>query len=201
MKKIILLIVIMTVSLSYAQNNQNSSSNNEKFEYTDKGLEPKFLLVSVNKMKKEQLQAKAKKWIKEKFGKPEDHIQSSNLTEEEEEKGKKKSKKLRFKGFADNAICFGLNTNTNYKCKKVNYTILLKLYDGEYQFKPVKLDYRSSHNNRKIQIHLNKSDFHTSNGEVKTEYDKVSKQLENLLNKLNNSLFNYLTDKPQSDEW
>ena len=118
--------------------------------------------------------------------------------DDKEEKGKK-GKKLNLKGFAENAICF--NEGANYSCERADYTIELQFKDGEYKFKPKKLTYKPASSKKKKRINFDKSDFHSANGKINNDYEKVPAQIETLLNNLNKSLLNYLTDKPQEDEW
>ena len=196
MKKFILLTIILISNFSYSQKNNDSYSEKEKFSYNNKGLEPKDLIVSVNGMKSDAMLKKAKEWVKEKYGDSEEKIEE--IKNDDAEKGKK-SKKINLKGFSENTICF--NEGTNYNCERADYTIMLQFEDGEYKFKPKKLSYKPASSKKKINIHFNKSDLHTAEGKINNNFAKVPAQIETLLNNLNKSLLNYLTNKPQEDEW
>ena len=68
MRKFILLTIILISAFSYSQKGHDSHSEKEKFSYNDKGLEPRDLSVNIEGMNKDELFAKGKKWVKEKFG-------------------------------------------------------------------------------------------------------------------------------------
>ena len=196
MKNFILLTLILISAFSYSQKKHHDHSEKEKFSYTNNGLEPKDVSVSINGMKRAVLLSKAKEWVKEKYGDSEEKFEE--IENDNAEKGKK-VKKIRVKGFSENAICF--NKGADYHCEKANYTIELQFKDGEYKFKPKKLSYKPTSSNKKINIRFDRSDFHTAEGNTDSDYRKVPAQIEMLLNNLNKSLLNYLTDVPQEDEW
>lgn len=195
MKKYIFLIIVVLLScFSYSQEDRNTLSKQKKFSFNDKGLYPKNLTVSVKGVKAKDMLAKTKEWVEKKYGNTKDNIEEENSNDQD----KKKGKKMRFKGFSDNAICF--SEADNYRCEGLHYVIELHFKDGEYKFKPKKLTYKPSSSRRKVKINFEKSDFHQTNGSVKNDYKKVPEQIETLFNNLNRSLLNYLTDKPQEDE-
>ena len=51
------------------------------------------------------------------------------------------------------------------------------------------------------KIKLKESEFHTKEGNLEKDYEKVPSQIEGLFNGLNKSLFNFLTDREQETEW
>ena len=51
------------------------------------------------------------------------------------------------------------------------------------------------------EIKLKESEFHTKEGNLEKDYEKVPSQIEGLFNGLNKSLFNFLTDREQETEW
>lgn len=55
--------------------------------------------------------------------------------------------------------------------------------------------------NKKQNIEINTSNFHDVSGNPKGGYEKIEIQIMDLLNKMNRSLFNYITGKDQEDEW
>ncbi|WP_299553215.1 DUF4468 domain-containing protein [Seonamhaeicola sp.] len=193
MKHLSLLIVVLMFSFLQAQEEENPS-----FRYNPNGLSPREVTVEVTGMTKETMHSKAKEWLEEKFKDPDE---VTDKDDDEDDKGspedKKKTKKLRFKGATSNVICF--TEDDSYTCEDVNYTIQLKFFDGKYTFKPVKLSYKRP-GKKKTSIKFNQSSFHTS-GQLKKGYKKVASQIEDLFNKMNRSLNNYLTGKAQEDEW
>lgn len=102
MKKVILLIVVFITPLLYSQTNDDSYSKGkkdkkEKFTYNSDGLNSNNVYISVKNVKKSDLYLKALDWIEENYK------DSNKVIKQKEEK----NKKIRFKGSASNAICFG----------------------------------------------------------------------------------------------
>ena len=213
MKKIILFTIILISTFSHAQSDKGTKK--AKFVYGEKGLEPRHFTVDVKGMDRKELFSKAKDWFNEKYkDSKHNHDKTGKIVnntdvyeddddyeeDETDETGKaKKSEKFRFYGFTDNAICFG--KGTNYSCEGLEYIIELRFRDGDYRFRPLKLTYKTSLSKKQQKINLNKHKFHSKDGKIKEGYEKVSSQIEALLNNLNKSLLNYLTDKKQEDEW
>ncbi len=200
MKKIILLITILIASFSFSQNKHHDDDEpkKERFSFNNKGLEPGDLTVSIQGMKYKALHDKAKAWVKEKYGENHKKIEEIEDDNASEAKGGK-VKKLRLDAFSNNAICF--DEDSKYQCVKAEYIIELQFRDGEYKFKPKKLFYKPPSSKKRIRIHFDKSAFHTTDGKINHRYKKVPAQIETLLNNLNRSLLNYLTDEKQEDEW
>ncbi|MDO5978355.1 hypothetical protein [Flavivirga spongiicola] len=220
MKNIVILAIILISTFSYAQ----SDKRDTKFVYGEKGLEPRHFTVDIKGVDRKELLSKAIDWFNEKYGYSKSHHDKTGKTGktetgktgkilsdndiyedddyEEDEidlSGKaKKSEKLRFYGFTDNAICFG--AGDNYSCEGLEYIIELRFRDGDYRFKPLKLTYRTATSKNKQTISLKKHKFHSKDGKIKEGYEKVSSQIEAFLNSLNKSILNYLTDKEQEDE-
>ncbi|GAA4801034.1 hypothetical protein [Litoribaculum gwangyangense] len=186
MKKFIL---FLTISCSVSIFSQNKS---DKFNFDKDGLKPEKIFVDVQGMDKNEMLEKAKDWVKEKTGK------SDEIKDDETEKGKK-SKKLKFEGFTHNAICF--TEASEFNCHDVEFTISIKFEDDGFSFEPKKLSYQTSSKNKKTSLNFKSSDFHSNNGNLKVDYSKVPSQIESLFNGLSKSLFNYLIDKEQEDEW
>ena len=219
-----LLAIILISTFSYAQSDKDVHSKNTKFVYGEKGLEPRHFTVDVEEMDRNELLSKAKDWFGERYAKAKDDkddkdksdktVNSYDVYEDDEasegdetyegdetdETGKaKKSKKFRFKAFADNAICFG--KGADYSCEGLEYTIELRLSDGDYRFRPIKLSYKTASSKKRQNINLKKHTFYSKDGKIKEGYEKVSSQIETLLNDLNKSLLNYFTGKEQEVEW
>ncbi|NMH87075.1 hypothetical protein [Flavivirga algicola] len=203
MKKVILCITVLVSTLSYTQ------TNNSKFVYGGEGLVPRSFTVEVKGMDRNELLLKAKAWLDEKFEDSNDVILKNDSKSktfddddvyDDDETGKaKKNEKIRFNGFTDNAICFG--RGDNYSCEGVEYIIELRFRDGDYRFKPIKLTYKTASNKKSQKIGLKKHKFYSNDGKIKEGYEKVSSQIETLLNNLNKSLLSYLTNRDQEDEW
>lgn len=202
MKKIILLLVLLVSIGSYAQNDNSSTSKNqeEKFKYDSSGLSPKNISISIEGMDKEALLSKAKDWVREKYGDSDDVFRKDDEADDESNlTDKAKTEKIRFEGYTNNAICFG--NDSEFSCEDLKYIILIKIKDGEYTFKPVKLTYKIGSSKKDQVVKFKGSDFYIKNGGIKSEYEKVPAQIETLFNDLSKSLLNYLTDKEQEKEW
>ncbi|MEC3905710.1 DUF4468 domain-containing protein [Tamlana sp. 2201CG12-4] len=177
-------------TLSVTGNNLFSKNNSEKidtFTFDINGLTPKVLIIDIEGLSKNDLLTKAIAWAKEKYGNFEEAVQI-----------KDKNKKIAIRGFADNALCFGVKPD--YKCEGLSYNLVLTIQNGKYRFKPTRLSYNTSANKR-TWVNLNKSAFHESSTTLKKGHDNVPSQIEALFNNLNKSLQNYLNDKMQEDEW
>ena len=222
MKNMLLFAIILISTFSYAQSDMGVHSKNTTFVYGEKGLEPRHLTMAVKEMDRKELLSKAKDWFDERYENDKDDNDDKDKTDktinnkdvyivyedddayeegETDETGtaKKKSKKLRFKAFADNAICFG--KGDNYSCEGLEYTIELRFRDGDYRFRPLKLTYKTASSKKKQNINLKKHTFYSKDGKIKAGYEKVSSQIEILLNSLNKSLLDYLTGKEVEGEW
>ncbi len=206
MKKVILFTMVLVSTFVDAQNKDS------KFVYGGEGLSPRSFTEEIKGMDRNELLLKAKAWLDEKYKDSNDVIIKEEVNgktvnsddaydeDETDETGKaKKSEKIRFSGFTDNAICFG--KGANYSCEGLEYIIELRFRDGDYRFKPIKLTYRAASSKKSQKIGLKKHKFYSNDGKIKDGYEKVSSQIEALLNNLNKSLLNYLTNKEQEDEW
>jgi len=186
--------MILTASFTYAQKGQESSVELDKFNYTQNGLNPKDVRVQVKNMKQEQIVEKVEAWVDKKYGKDNRSVGDNDDT------GKgKKSKKIKVKGFTHNVICTDYDNIRD--CKDVDYEVEISVEDGHYVFKPKKISFRKTTAKKKDNIDLKKSKFHDSKDKVKPEYRKVPSQIEDLFNKLNKSLYNFINNIKQEDEW
>lgn len=193
MKKIILLTAVLVSAISFSQNDVDAVSKkkkhntSEKFTYDANGLNPGDVTMSVRKAKKGDLYSKTLNWLSEKYKDPDQVIEK-----------KEKNDKIRFEGFTDNAICYGMGVD--YGCEGLTYQIEISFEDGQYKLKPLKLSY-DSNSKKKVNINLKKGDYYDKNGKIDDDYSKVPSQIETLFNGLNESLSNYLTNEDQVDEW
>jgi hypothetical protein len=193
MKKITLVLVLLISSISFAQNDSNSNNDDKKskketvFTFSSKGLSPNEIAIEMEGFKKKDLYSNTMNWIKEKYKDPDQVIEKDE-----------KDKKITLEGFADNAICFGLGAD--YSCEGLTYVIEIKFEDEEYRMKVKKLSYKNK-SNKKENINLDKSDFHSGNNEIDKNYTKVPSQIETLFNNLNTSLYNFINKLEQVSEW
>ncbi|AUP79970.1 hypothetical protein [Flavivirga eckloniae] len=210
MKSIIPLAIILISSFINAQN-----TNDSKFVYGENGLEPRHITIDIKGMDMDEMQTKAEEWLNEKYEAPKGKSDSNNdkkikpgksitayeIYEDNEGDATGKAnnnKKLRFTGFTNNAICIG--KGADYSCETVEYTIELRLRDGDLRFKPIKLTYKGASDKKEQTINLKKNKF-AKNGAIIDGYEKASSQIETLLNSLRRSIVNYLTGKAQEEEW
>lgn len=201
MKKIVLLSVLLVTAFSFSQNKHHDDDepeNNKTFRFNNKGLTPNDITTYISGGKYKTMHAKAKAWVKEKYGENHKKLEETDDDNNAEAKGSK-VKKLRLNAFSNNAICF--DEDAKFQCVKAEYVIELQFSDGEYKFKPKKLFYNPPSSKKRVRIHFNKSIFHESTGKLSRDHKKVPAQIENLFNNLNRSLYNYLTDRKQEDEW
>jgi hypothetical protein len=198
MKKIILLLVIFMSALTFAQKGNGSQTNIDQFVYDENGLNPQSVSVILKDMKRDELADKVEAWANERFKKIKGKGGNKEANEKDTGKGNK-TKKVKIKGFTYNAICVDLENNPD--CKNVDYVINVIVEDGKYTFNPKNITYNNKTSKKKDQINLGKSDFHESNDKIKAVYQKVPSQIEDLFNKLNKSLYNYIMNFEQEDEW
>lgn len=197
MKTTTLIFTILITAITYAQNNNNDV---EKVSFTSEGLSSDEITVNITGMDKEALFNKSKEWIEEKYGTLDVITKEKKTSDQEDQADKgKKSKKIVFKGFTNNAICFG--SKSDYSCFDSTYEIEIKFVDDEYKFKIKKFSYAIPGNEKDKKIKLKESEFHTKEGNLEKDYEKVPSQIEGLFNGLNKSLFNFLTDREQETEW
>ncbi|MDO5970249.1 hypothetical protein Q4Q35_10570 [Flavivirga aquimarina] len=197
MKKIILFSIILMSAASFAQSDKNDDSQETKFVYNREGLSPKNITTYIDGKKKENMASKAEKWLDEKYGNFEDVLSKSDKSDEGETA--KGNKKVTFTGLTNNAICF--TEKSNYICGDIECKIELRFKDGEYRFRPINMFYKTSSSKKSKKINFQKNKFYSNDGKIIEGYEKVLSQVENLLNNLNKSLLNYLTDKEQEEEW
>jgi hypothetical protein len=198
MKKIILLVVIFMSALTFAQKGKGSQTNIDQFVYNENGLNPQSVSVILKDIKRDELADKVEAWANEKFQKIKGKGGKKEANEKDTGKGKK-TKKVKINGFTYNAICTDLENNPD--CKNVDYVINVIVEDGKYTFKPKNITYNNKTSKKEDQINLGKSDFHESKDKLKPKYLKVPSQIEDLFNKLNKSLYNYIMNFEQEDEW
>jgi hypothetical protein len=189
MKKITLALVVLMSSLSFSQNNSNNNSSKKEtiFKYNSEGLNPNEISIEMEGFEKRDLYLSTMNWIKEKYKNPDQVITNEQ-----------KDKKITLEGFTDNAICFGLGPD--YSCEGLSYIIEIKFEDEEYNMKVKKLSYINK-SNKKENISLEKSDFHSGNNDLSKNYTKVPSQIETLFNNLNTSLYNFINKLEQVSEW
>ncbi|MEC3906086.1 hypothetical protein VOI54_03595 [Tamlana sp. 2201CG12-4] len=201
MKKIILFTLVLMSSYVFAQE-ANESSKEEKFTYTEKGLSPRSIAVNLKGMTKTDLINKARAWRIEKFTEPKNKAKEDDHDDDyDDETGKNNSKKINLRGNVNNAIC--LNEDSKRTCENAFISIDVIIEDGTYTFKPKDLLFRTTYGKKKAKVKLNfdKTELYSDNREIKAGHELVPSQLEDLFNSLHKSLYNYITDQEQEDEW
>lgn len=169
---LIVLIVIFLFS-------QKSFGQIEKFNFNNGEI--KALIQPIGEMKSEEFYNKLNEWINYNFKKADAVIGSSV-----------ENKMLRFTGIKPNfAKSFGYVYD-------LEFTIKIEFKENKYRMTVE--DLRSGY--RGIFTNLNLKDYYKSDGEPKKAYKSFVYGIENTLNNLNISIYNYLTEKSKiDDEW
>ncbi len=174
MKKIIQITTILICSLTFGQ-------DLPKIILTNKGVEP--IVVIVDKMNSSELYKKALNWVQETYKNPENVI-----------KAKIENEKIRINGYKENAWYF------NYLGSKwqhdMEYTVEISFKDGKYKF-----DYQIGtfyENNKKLEYNYPK--FYKKSGEIRNAFSEAPSGIEDAMNSLSLSFYNYIIDKNKA-EW
>ena len=165
-----------------------SSNGQEKFIYNQTGLNPKYLVVEIDSLSKNELFKKSINWIKETYKNPDKVIKTTIDNE-----------KVRFEGFKSNDICI----NNGMICYDVLYTIEVAFKDNKYKFTPISLEFGVG-SMTPIDLADGNSLFYNKKGYLKKMYKTVPNSIDNLFNELNKSLEKYLTTETknsESDDW
>jgi len=181
MKKKILFVSIMILLKSHISYGQEI----EKIKLTPQGVEP--IVVQVDSLKSNEIYEKALNWVKETYKNP-DKVLKANLENE----------KIRIDGFASNAWWYkSMGITNNYN---MEYTVEISFKEGKYRFsyiigqfyieggKKVLYDYKT---------------FYKKSGEIKKSYIDAVPSLEQTMNDLSLSFYNYINGKTlkKDDNW
>tara|TARA_R110001583_G_scaffold70034_4_gene198557 strand:+ start:31 stop:555 length:525 start_codon:yes stop_codon:yes gene_type:complete len=169
--------IILILSLTFI--NGNVFGQAEKFGIKNGDIEP--LVQSVNGMKSDSIYSKSNEWINYNFKKA-DAVIGSSID----------NKMIRFTGINPNfAKSFGYIYD-------LEFTIRIEFKENRYRLTVENL--RSGNNG--IFANFNFSDYYKSNGEPRKAYKDFVIGIENTLNNLNQSIYNYMTGKTEKkDDW
>jgi len=159
--------------------NNNLFGQAEKFEIQNGEIKP--LVQSINGMKSDSIYTKSNEWINYNFKKADAVIGSS----------------------IDNKMIRFIGINPSF-AKSFGYT-----YDLEFQ---IRIDFKENRyrltvenlrsGNKGIFANFKLGDYYKSNGKPRKAYKDFVIGIENTLNDLNVSVFNYLTGKTEkNDDW
>ena len=180
MKKLISILLLLLIgNLSIAQDN--------KFIYSQDGLNPKYLVVNVDSTSQSEIYQKSIKWIKTTFKNP-DKVILSQIENE----------MIRIEGFSDNAICFGSGTTAS--CEGLTYQIEISFKEGRYKIEPLNLSYYISGYGG-VDVSLTKGAYWNKKGKLRKLYSKIPNQIEELFNGLNDNLSSFVSDTLKKDGW
>jgi hypothetical protein len=176
MKRLILgLISIMSVTLTYSQ-------DIPKLKLSPNGVEP--IVVNTDSLKANDMYKKALNWVQENYKNPDKVL-----------KAKIENEKIRIDGYASNAWWYkSLGMKMSYN---MEYTIEISFKDGKYKFEYIVGQFYAD-----TQRFLGSyKTFYKSSGEIKSVYSDAVPSLEETMNNLSLSFYNYLTGiKSNKDE-
>lgn len=187
-KNFFLILLLFSCFITYSQ---------DKFAYNQEGLNPKYVVVEIDSIKKSELFKKSINWIKETYKNPDEVIKTTIDNE-----------KVRFEGFKDNLIC--VNSLGMLYCYYAIYTIEIQFKDNKYKFTPLSIEYRvppsqySAGGMFPIDFNDTKG-YYNKKGKLRNMFKKIPPAVETLLNDLNNNLSEYLksekTKVEKKNDW
>ncbi|MBK5212032.1 MAG: DUF4468 domain-containing protein [Flavobacteriaceae bacterium] len=174
MKKIILLLAVFSSSLLLAQ-------NIPQLKLTPNGVEP--IVVEVDGLTASEIYKKALNWVQETYKNP-DEVLKANITDE----------KIRVNGYDDDAYSWkagGMTHNMG-----MQYTLEISFKDGKYKYECIVGEININGGQR-----LNFSQFlFKNNGDVKKTYSYAVPSLEQTMNDLSKSFYNYVSGKTSKED-
>ena len=175
MKKTTLILIMLIASVSYSQ---------DAFTFNQNGLQPKFLVNSIDSLDQSQLYTKSINWIKNNFKNPDEVIDTTIENE-----------MIRITGIDPGAVKVGSVVFD------IKYTIKISFKNNRYKFEPLSIKCKSQ------GIELGWIDFSLTDGHM--YFDKNNKVIKKFkaytieipaaLNELNENLINYINSN--SDGW
>lgn len=192
-KNFILVGILLGFSLS-VKSQSITDTDISSFRYDINGLYPKFVVMEIDSINQSELFEKTINWIKENYKNPDEVIKTTIGNE-----------KIRFVGFQDGII--ELKTMGMASYYGVTYTIEIEFKDGKYRFIPGNCEYRvpvsQYGGGQTVVIDWNNGLQWHNNGKVRKMYQNIPSNIENLLNNLNDNLFNYLSSKTglKKEDW
>jgi hypothetical protein len=177
MKKLLILILVLIVSKSFAQDTE--------FKFSKEGITD-FIVTNVDTSAKD-LFAKTTTWIKEN-NKNLDAIKSTIENE-----------KIVFQGYKENFSCTKAG-GTNI-CSNANYTIEITFKDGKYKFDLLDMELIGA-NGKSSKPNLNDfSEYYDKDGNLKKYMGDIPATYEIFFNGLNKNLVTYIEKKLKSEKW
>ena len=175
MKKIILLLAVLSSSIVLAQ-------NISQLKLKPNGVEP--IVVEVDSLTASEIYKKALNWVQETYKNP-DKVLKANITDE----------KIRIDGFANPAFWWkslGIKQTMN-----MDYTIEISFKDGKYRFEYIVGQFYIDGGQRALYTY---SSFYKNNGDVRKAYDDAVPSLEQTMNDLSKSFYNYISGKTSKED-
>lgn len=168
MIKLLFLPLLLVSCLSFAQ-------DVPKLKLTPTGVEA--IVVNVDTLKADHLFKNAVNWVQETYKNPEKVL-----------KAKIDNEKIRVDGFAKNAWWYKtLGLKMNYD---MEYSIEVSFKDGKYRFEFIVGQFYTDGGQK---FYANYSSFFKSSGEVKGVYSEAVPSLEETMDNLSLSFYNYVT--------
>jgi len=160
-----LLVVFCLTTPFYGQNT---------FKYDHQGLQPKYVVVSMDGKDQAALYKKAVNWA-----------QTDNRTLNDSEE----PNKITFQGEKANALCYTVMGKTS--CNNLRYTVEVAFKDNKYKFQVIRLEQFGPINDTGkkgwFDVDLDKAPdaYYTRSGELKKEYVATPGNISDLFNNLN----------------
>ena len=170
MKKIILLLALLSSSIVLAQ-------DIPQLKLTPNGVEP--IVVEVDSLTASDIYKKALNWVQETYKNP-DKVLKANITDE----------KIRVDGFANNAWWWkslGIKQTMD-----MAYTVEVSFKDGKYRFEYIPGQFYISSGGKALYTY---SAFYKKNGDVRKVYSDAIPSMEETMNDLSQSFYNYVSGK------
>lgn len=182
MKKI-LLLAVAAITISFP--NLNFGQEIEQLKLTPSGVEP--IVVEVDDLNASDLYKKAQNWVQETYKNP-DKVLKANIENE----------KIRVSGFASNALWFktlGIRHDSD-----MEYSIEISFKDGKYRFEFIIVQFYAKNGQQEM---YNSSSFYKRNGDVRKTYIDAIPSLEQTMNSISLSFYNYVSGKTtkKNDDW
>lgn len=173
--KFLLVISIIFITFSYSQ-------EISKLKLTPIGVEP--IVIETDSIKASELYKRALNWVQETYKNPEKVL-----------KAKIENEKIRIDGFAENAWWYkSLGMKQNYN---MEYSVEISFKDGKYRFKYIVGQFFTD-SGQKVLYDYNT--FFKKTGEIRSAYSDAVPSLDETMNNLSFSFYNYVTGKTTKKE-
>lgn len=179
MKKVLIgILVVFLNSVCFAQ-------EIPKLKATVNGIEP--IVVEVDGMTASELYEKSINYVKETYKNPDEVL-----------KAEIKDEKIRFIGFAEEAWFYkAMGIKTFYH---MDYSVEISFKDNKYKFEFMVGDFYTTKHAKTV---FNYNSFFNKQGEIKKAYTDAPPSMEETINALALSHYNYVTGKTAkvADDW